>query len=89
MVLALVFLGLVLIRLAVMGLFLLVIVSVGPGCPACGCEAVLVRSPWLIRRLKWLQRRWCMSCGWQGLLRRGPRRRVEPAVVETEQPRPA
>ncbi len=89
MILVVVFLALVLIRMVVMELFLLLILSVGPSCPACGCEAILVRSPRPLRRIRWLERRWCISCEWQDLLRCGPRTRVEAAVAATEQPRPA
>lgn len=89
MVLVLVFLALVLIRLVVMGFFLLLIVSVGPGCPACGGETILVRSYRLLRRIRRLERRWCLGCEWEGMVRRGPSRQVEAAVPETRQPRPA
>lgn len=89
MILVLVFLALVLIRLVVMGLFLLLILSVGPDCPACGCDTLLVRSPRTLRHIRWLERRWCLGCEWEGLVRRGPSQRVEAAVPKTQQPRPA
>lgn len=72
MVVFLVFLGLILIRVLAIGLILLAALNVGPECPACGGTTLLMRTRWL-RRQHWLQRRWCLDCGWEGLLRRGPR----------------
>jgi hypothetical protein len=74
----LVFTGLVLIGLVTTGLILLVALSVGPRCPACSGEAVLIRSP--LRYLPALEWRWCTECGWEGWLRRRKRPQVEQPV---------
>ncbi len=65
------FLGLVLIRLVALAVFLLLLLTAGPGCPACGRETIRIRSRALARLLTWLERRFCVHCGWAGLTRRG------------------
>lgn len=52
----------------------------GRGCPRCGHETVPIRS-WLlhpVRRLTAL--RWCLDCGWQGLMRHGRNRAPVPTL---------
>lgn len=67
-----VFLGLIVTGTTCASLILILAVSVGPRCPACGGDALLVQRSWLLRRLiPWLEQRWCMSCGWGGITRRG------------------
>ncbi len=78
-----VFFGLVLIGLAAMVMILIVALSLGPRCPACGREAILIRTPWLRLLSNWIERRWCMTCGWQGLTRRGQTAEVGRPRVET------
>lgn len=65
-----VFAGLVVIRLVAIVVILLVALSTGPTCPACRGETLAIRTPWL-KLAPWIERRWCLSCGWSGLLRRG------------------
>ncbi len=79
-----VFFGLVLIRLVAIVIILLVALSVGPRCPACGREAILIRTPWLQLLSNWIERRWCMTCGWQGLTRRSRSAEVERPRVEAD-----
>jgi len=62
----------------------------GTTCPLCRSETLLLRSRWLgwasalLRRVV-LQRRWCLSCGWEGIAKltgeeaRQARRRVAPS----------
>ncbi len=78
-----VFFGLVLIGLAAMVIILLMALSLGPRCPACGRETILIRTP--LRLLSnWIERRWCMTCGWQGLTRSGRTAEVGRPRVETD-----
>ncbi len=79
-----VFFGLVLIRLVAIVIILLVALSVGPQCPACGREAILIRTPWLRLLSNWIERRWCMTCGWQGLTRRSRSAEVQRPRVEAD-----
>jgi len=88
MVFFFVFLSLVLIGLVTMGLILLAALGRGPGCPVCRGSSLPIRLCWLARRLIRLERRWCLDCGWEGLLRRGQPRPVAPSPVDAEQPWP-
>lgn len=65
-------LALALLRLVFMGLLVLLLVSAGPSCPACGGgETVPVRSRGPLQWLgTWVERRFCLECGWSGLTRR-------------------
>lgn len=87
MIVTFVFAGLVLVGLATMCVILQLALSLGPWCPACGRSAVLIRSPWPLRLLSWLEQRWCLSCGWHGLLRRGLPIPAEDSRVDAGQPR--
>jgi len=71
MTLFLVCLGLVAVGMVTLSLILLVALSAGSHCPACGGEAIPVLLPRPLRKVPFIQRRWCMSCGWEGLLRHG------------------
>ena len=72
-------LALVLIRFVFVGLLILLLVSAGPSCPACGCgETIRVRSRGPLAWLgAWVERRFCLECGWDGLTR-GLRRVAQP-----------
>lgn len=63
---------LVLLRLVFIGLLVWWLVSVGPSCPACGGgETIRVRSRGPLGWLgAWVERRFCLQCGWGGLTRR-------------------
>lgn len=67
----LVFLGLVLIRVAAVAAILIVALHKGPDCPACRGSTVWLETPWLPPFIRGLQRRWCLDCGWEGWVRRG------------------
>jgi hypothetical protein len=42
----------------------------GGACPRCGTEMLAIRHRLLDLSLPLLQRRWCLSCGWNGVVRR-------------------
>jgi len=44
----------------------------GDRCPNCDAVTVRVESAFADSFLPWFHKRWCLSCGWQGMLRRGP-----------------
>lgn len=71
----------VLLRLAMIVGVAYFLVPRGPLCPHCQVEMLPLRHAVLDRVLPGLQRRWCMECGWNGVVRRpkaapGNQRRV-------------
>lgn len=69
MVLALTFLGLIVLRVALLTLGGLLLIRPVRRCPACFGDTVpvLISSLERLTRLEW---RWCARCGWRGLARR-------------------
>jgi hypothetical protein len=63
MVTALVMLGFVLIRVAFVALFAWLLVPRGRACPSCGEVTVRLAARGPARWL-FLERRWCLACGW-------------------------
>jgi hypothetical protein len=47
-------------------------------CPHCADELVCIRHPVLRRLVPLVEHRWCLRCGWTGLVRRRGRPREEP-----------
>ena len=41
-------------------------------CTRCGAELVLIHHALLRRLIPPLEHRWCLSCGWSGVVRRVP-----------------
>jgi hypothetical protein len=75
MVLGLTFLGLIILRVALVTVGGMLLIQPVHDCPACFQPTVPVLVRWLERlaRFEW---RWCPHCGWRGLSRRHQRRRV-------------
>jgi len=44
-------------------------------CPRCATDLAMIRHPVLRRLLPLVEHRWCLGCGWSGLVRRAPRAR--------------
>lgn len=68
MVLALTFLGLILLRVVLLTVGGFLLIRPVRGCPACFRPTAPLLTPWL-SRLTGLERRWCTHCGWSGLSR--------------------
>lgn len=87
------FLGLVLIGCTCSCVILFLAINAGPACPLCGQDAILIQRLWLKRLLPLLEQRWCLNCGWEGLVRRigytrphgrhSPRRAAQPELGES------
>lgn len=58
--------GTVLLRLVLVGLVLWLLVPRRVRCPACGSGTATLVTPRLVRWLR-MERRWCLTCGWDGV----------------------
>jgi hypothetical protein len=48
---------------------LVALLPAGRDCPRCGCESLPIRVQALKPVRRFLGRRWCTSCGWEGVMR--------------------
>jgi hypothetical protein len=60
----------VLMRVAIIGAVAYLLLPQGSLCPHCGVEMVAIRNRFFDRLVLLLQRRWCLECGWNGIVRR-------------------
>ncbi len=74
----------VLMRFVMVGVAVYFLLPRGTLCPTCGTEMLPIRHLVLDRVFPWLQRRWCLGCGWNGVVRREP---APPAREELPAPR--
>jgi hypothetical protein len=58
----------VVMLLAPLGLLVALLPS-GRDCPRCGSETLSIRLQLLRPLMRMLNRRWCTSCGWEGIMR--------------------
>ncbi|MGH7567968.1 MAG: hypothetical protein ACREL9_03205 [Gemmatimonadales bacterium] len=70
MLIALVLLVTVLLRFALVCAVVYLLLPKGAACPACGSEMLPLQSRVLAVCLPMVQRRWCLGCGWNGVVRR-------------------
>jgi hypothetical protein len=68
----LLFFGLFVLRIVAATVVFLVLLPQGDRCIMCDEPTVRVASPLSDRFLPWFRKRWCLTCGWVGMLRRGP-----------------
>ena len=52
----------------------------GRGCPRCASETLAIRARTLLPVRRIVGLRWCISCGWEGIVRHAALRRPAPAV---------
>jgi hypothetical protein len=58
------------------GIVLFVVYLILPAtrtCPRCATDLAMIRHPVLQRLLPQVEHRWCLGCGWSGVVRRVPR----------------
>ncbi len=67
-----VFGGLFVMRVIAATIVFAILLPRGDRCPNCDAVTVRVASPFSDRFLPWFRKRWCLRCGWRGMLRRGP-----------------
>lgn len=48
---------------------LVALLPAGRDCPRCGSESLPIRVAALRPARRFLNRRWCTSCGWEGIMR--------------------
>ena len=60
----------VLMRMAMIGAVAYLLLPQGPLCPHCGVEMLAIRNRFFDRLVPALERRWCLECRWNGVVRR-------------------
>lgn len=70
MLVVVVLLATVLLRVAIVTAVVYLLLPQGALCPHCNVEMVAIRNRVLDRLVPVLQRRWCLECGWNGIVRR-------------------
>jgi len=78
MLIVAVLLATVLLRFTIVGVVVYLMLPTGRGCPHCADELVLIRHPVLRRLLPVVEHRWCLRCGWTGIVRRRVRLPEQP-----------
>src|SRR2546430_9915711 len=71
MLVVVVLLATVLLRVAIVTAVVYLLLPQGSLCPHCNLAMVAVRNRVLDQLVPVLQRRWCLECGWNGVVRRG------------------
>ena len=64
--------GLFVLRIVAATVVFALLLPKGDACPICDAPTARVESPFSDRFLPWFRKRWCLRCGWTGMLRRGP-----------------
>lgn len=77
----------VLLRFAIVAAVVYLLLPRSTRCPHCDAEMVPIRNRFVDRVLRKIERRWCMECGWNGVIRKV---RPTPAPTDTRRqvPRP-
>jgi len=70
MLIVIVLLITVVFRLVIVAAVVYLLLPAGSLCPHCKVEMVPIRNRFFDVMLPALQRRWCMECGWNGIVRR-------------------
>ncbi len=79
-----VFGGLFVLRIIAATIVFLVLLPKGDKCPLCDDPTLRVKSYLFDRLMPWFRKSWCLTCGWHGLLRRGPLSEPTPSRQFTE-----
>ena len=89
MLVVVVLLATVLLRVVIVTAVVYLLLPQGPRCPHCNLDMVAIRNRFLDRLVPLLERRWCMECGWNGVVRRerGARSRSRVQRPTTLRPR--
>jgi hypothetical protein len=71
----------VLMRVAIVCAVVYLLLPRGPICPHCHSAMLPIRNRFLNGLLPAIQRRWCLECGWNGIVRRAPVKGASPYFV--------
>jgi hypothetical protein len=71
----------VLLRFTLIGAVVYFILPRGPACPRCALATTPIRHQLFHRLVPALEHRWCLECGWSGLVRRGDAARRQSRVI--------
>ncbi|HEX4601847.1 MAG TPA: hypothetical protein VH116_10690 [Gemmatimonadales bacterium] len=82
-----VLLATVVMRVALVGAVAYLLLGQGARCPHCGVAMVPIRNRLFDHLLPLLERRWCLECGWNGIVRRHRRESPRPTARRAP-PRP-
>jgi hypothetical protein len=74
MLIVLVLFATVLLRVAIVLTVVYLLLPASRGCPRCAAELTAIRHPLLRLLTPRLEHRWCLQCGWKGIVRRGATR---------------
>ncbi|MBV6520009.1 MAG: hypothetical protein MNPFHGCM_00113 [Gemmatimonadaceae bacterium] len=66
------FAGLMALRFLAATIIFLALLPAGDRCPNCDAPTMRVSSRFADALIPWFRKRWCLGCGWEGMLRRGP-----------------
>jgi len=70
MLIVVVLLATVLLRVAIVAAVVFIMLPVTRACPRCTGELTLIRHPVLRFLIPYIEHRWCLRCGWNGVTRR-------------------
>ena len=75
MLVALVLFATVLLRAGIVMTVVYLMLPKPFSCPRCADKLTLIHHPMLLRLLPQVEHRWCLGCGWSGVVRRMKERR--------------
>lgn len=75
MLIVVVLLATVLLRAGIVLFVVYLILPATRTCPRCATDLAMIRHPVLRRLLPQVEHRWCLGCGWSGVVRRVARAR--------------
>jgi ribosomal protein S27AE len=73
----------VLLRAAIVTTFVYLMLPAKRECPRCGAQLALIQHTVLRRLLPVVQHRWCLDCGWSGVVRHVQSRVIRRAARNT------
>src|SRR3989449_232119 len=79
----------VLLRAAIVTTFVYLMLPAKRACPRCGAQLALIQHSVLRRVLPVVEHRWCLDCGWSGVVRQTQSRVIRGAARSEKKKSPA